>query len=132
MVDNETLDFSEVDFPEDCIPELESHWAPRSIDGVKCIDTVIEDVINRGVPYVKYDYLWHITNGFHSNMKIGTGGFSEVFKGLTKRSNIPLTIKKLDFGREKAYKLMNFEGKIYDGKYVLFSFTCVKLCVFYG
>ena len=123
MADNETLDFIEVDFPEDCIPELETHCTPRSIDGVKFIDNMIEHVINRGIAYVEYDYLWHITNGFHSNMKIGRGGFSKVFKGLTMRSNIPLAIKKLDFGREEGYELINFEGNTHDEKYVLCSFT---------
>jgi len=112
--DNETLDNTNVEFPADCIPELESRRISMQIDVLEAEDNVIEDFINLGVPYkkydityVKYDYLRHITNGFHSNMKIGKGGFSEVFKGVTMRSNVRLAIKKLDLGHEEANELVN-------------------------
>ena len=62
------------------------------------------------VPYVKYCYLYNVTNYFDQRAIIGKGGFSEVYKGVTRRKQIPLAIKKLHSGSEEAKKLMNFEG----------------------
>ena len=126
MPRDETLDFTE--FPSECSQHS------LSMDVLEAEDIMLEDTIESAVensdfldcpippehgldvPYVKYSYLWHITNGFHNNMKIGKGGFSEVFKGETTRSKILLAIKKLHSDSDEAKKLMNFEGKMERNK----------------
>ena len=61
------------------------------------------------VPYVKFDYLYHITNGFQKSRVIGRGGFSEVYRAETSRSKKSLAVKKLKDSAD-ARDLMNFEG----------------------
>lgn len=62
------------------------------------------------VPYVKYNYLCHITNHFHPSTKIGNGTLSEVFKGVTETSNIPMAIKRIRSDCDEARKMMISEG----------------------
>ena len=64
------------------------------------------------VPYVKFNYLYEITKGFHKDMEIGKGGFSEVYKAETARSKKMLAIKKLK-DTDEARDLINFEGKFF-------------------
>ena len=64
------------------------------------------------VPYVKFNYLYEITKGFHKDMEIGKGGFSEVYKAETARSKKMLAIKKLK-DTDEARDLINFEGKVF-------------------
>ena len=64
------------------------------------------------VPYVKFNYLYEITKGFHKDMEIGKGGFSEVYKAETARSKKMLAIKKLK-DTDEARDLINFEGKCF-------------------
>ena len=68
------------------------------------------------VPYVKFNYLYEITKGFHKDMEIGKGGFSEVYKAETARSKKMLAIKKLK-DTDEARDLINFEGKFFISKY---------------
>ena len=74
------------------------------------IDCPLRPEHGLNVPYVKYSYLFNVTNYFDQRAIIGKGGFSEVYKGVTRRKQIPLAIKKLHSGSEEAKKLMNFEG----------------------
>ena len=117
---NDTEDFTL--YPSDC------SQASLSMEVLTAEDIMIEDTIESAeensdfldypfppehglnVPYVKYSYLYYITNYFEQSAKIGKGGFSEVYKGVTRRKQIPLAIKKLHSGSEEAKKLMNFEG----------------------
>ena len=62
------------------------------------------------VPYVRFSYLYSITNGFDESRQIGKGGFSEVFRGETSRSKKQIAIKKLKDSPD-AFTLMNFEGE---------------------
>ena len=74
------------------------------------IDCPLRPEHGLNVPYVKYSYLFNVTNYFEKKSIIGKGGFSEVYKGVTRRKQIPLAIKKLNQKSEDAKKLMNFEG----------------------
>ena len=55
------------------------------------------------VPYVKFNYLYEITKGFHKDMEIGKGGFSEVYKAETARSKKMLAIKSNTFMVKLAF-----------------------------
>ena len=117
---DDTIDFTQ--YPSVCTQ------ASLSIEALEMEDIMIEDTIESAVensdfldcpippehglavPYVKYSYLCHITNVFHPSTIIGKGGFSEVFKGVTTRSNIPLAIKRINSDTDEARKLMNSEG----------------------
>jgi len=82
------------------------------LDVVEAEDIMIENTIksdanNSDVMWVPYVYLRDITNEF--KIPIGKGGFSEVFKGLTRQSKIPLAIKKLNSNSDEERKIMNFE-----------------------
>ena len=61
---------------------------------------------------IEFRYLQYITDDF--SHKIGEGGFSEVFLGVTKRRKIKVAIKKLKKGatydeREKLQSQLNYE-----------------------
>ena len=77
------------------------------------------------VAYVACVYLRHITNDFQKEGSIGKGGFSEVYKGVTRQSAIPLAIKRLNSNSDEERKIMNFEGNKYDG-YFYNSFSIRK------
>ena len=122
MALDETVDFTE--FPSECsqvslsmeVLEMEDIMVEDTIDTAlennsDFLDCPIPPEHGLDVPYVKFSYLWHITDGFDSNQKIGQGGFSDVFKGITTRSKKLLAIKKLNSSSDEAQKLMNFEGK---------------------
>ena len=98
---------------------------PLDLDVLEAEDIMIENTItdfidstNRlkhdlAVAYVKYCYLRHITNEFQKEGSIGKGGFSEVFKGVTRQSKTPLAIKKLYSNSDEERKIMSFEGNKY-------------------
>ena len=75
-------------------------------------NTIKSEANNSDVMWVPYVYLRDITNEF--KISIGKGGFSEVFKGLTRQSKIPLAIKKLNSNSDEERKIMKFEGNKND------------------
>ena len=91
------------------------------LDVLEAEDIMLENTINSevndsdcldsiDVAYVACVYLRHITNDFQKEGSIGKGGFSEVFKGVTRQSAIPLAIKRLDSNSDEERKIMKFEG----------------------
>ena len=59
------------------------------------IDCPIRPEHGLEVPYVKYCYLYNVTSYFDQSAIIGKGGFSEVYKGVTRRKQIPPNFSKL-------------------------------------
>jgi len=88
---------------EDVILENLILSAPVSQDLIDCPIELDHELL---VPEMSNRYLSHITNGFST--KIGSGLFSDVFKGITERSSIPIAIKRIRSNYEEAMQ-MNFE-----------------------
>jgi len=88
---------------EDVILENLILSAPVSQDLIDCAIELDHELL---VPEMSNRYLSHITNGFST--KIGSGLFSDVFKGITERSSIPIAIKRIRSNYEEAMQ-MNFE-----------------------
>ena len=56
---------------------------------------------------IRYAYLDKITNRFSDNNKIGEGGFSDVYLGITEKSQKKIAIKKLKIDSETEQAIMD-------------------------